>query len=158
MATAIGVGGLLLGGYSIYSGRKAAKKAEGTQNEQTAKRALVDAEYAANIKEQAEYEAKKIRGEAVRIRGTQVAQQAASGVLVGNGSTAAMVDETVRLAEEDAYITLYNGEKGFLQSMEQGRLNAMEGRARADSYAAQGRASLLSGASSLALNTYQMFK
>lgn len=149
----------IIAGATVVSGvmnYKAGHDAADAQDAANAQQAKLNKEHAANIKEQAKQEADKIRSEAIVIRGKQVAQQASSGVLVGNGSTQAMVDETTRLAEQDAYITLYNGEKGYLKTMEEGRLMAMEGRARSESYRAQGTASLLSGISAGATNAYLM--
>lgn len=152
------IGGIALAGtlYSGYSANKSAKKAAKREDQRAAEQKILDEQHAADIKEQAAYEAKKIRAEAIKIRSSQVAQQAASGVMVGNGSTQAMVDETTRLAEQDAYITLFNGEKGYLYSMEQGRLAMMESKARSRSIRDQGKASLLGSVSQAAAFGYKM--
>lgn len=158
MPTALAVVGVGAALYGAYSGKKAADKAEGQNNRQIAAQAAADKEHAAAIKEQSVQEANKVRAESVVFRGKQVASQASSGVLVGNGSAQAMVDETIRLSERDAYTILYNGEQGYLFTMDQSRLNQMAGRAQSEAYQAQGQASLLSGISSAASTGYFLAK
>ena len=103
-----------------------------------------------HVQEQAGEEARKILASALVLRGKQVATQAASGLLVGDGSSADMIDETERLAKEDTFITLMNGERGYLYKMEEGRLAKREADIQAKSYIKQGNASLLSAAGSAA--------
>ena len=117
-------------------------------------------ERAEMIKKQSVMEAQKIQAAALRFRGKQIATQAAAGVVVGDGSAQTMVDETTRLAEQDIYITLYNGERGEFFAMEEGRLAEMMGDAQSDAYEAQGGATLLSSVGSMASsrNSYQVAK
>lgn len=160
MAVAVGIAGIAVAGYGIYSGNKAAKDAAGRQDRLTAEQKMLDAEHARNIKIQAAQEAQKVRASAVQIRGKQIASQASSGVLVGDGSTHAMVDETLRLAEQDAWIIIYNGNKGYLKSMADGKLAQQAGQAQSSAYRDQARATTISGFGSLlsqtssVINTY----
>lgn len=112
---------------------------------------------AEEVTKQAETEADKIRTQAIAFRGSQTVQQAASGVVIGEGTAQAMIDRTSELATADVLATLYSGankstvikQGGDMQREASVRqANAIMDKANADSsaYKMQAVGSLLSGA------------
>lgn len=81
---------------------------------------------AKQIIEQSKEQARKVRAEAINVRGKQVAAQASAGVVIGDGSAQAMVDEVSRLSEADAVAYLLSGANGSISANEQGRLAKMD--------------------------------
>lgn len=135
------------GAVTTYRGAKdaeAAARQQGESEEQYAAR------QAAMIKRQAEDETQKIRRAAVEYRATQLANQAASGVLTGIGSAQIVRDKTTQLAEQDILLTLDNAEEGVLLKMEEGRMARLAGVAKGKAYSAQGRAALWGGVAAVA--------
>ena len=133
--------------------RRAAKLAARKQELLTERQVYLDERHAESIKEQSLQTAENIRADAIMIRSKQVASFASSGVMVGNGSAQAMVDETLKLSEQDVWITIYNGEKGYLTAMENGRLTEMAGNVQAAAYNTQADAARQHGYASLLSNT-----
>lgn len=64
---------------------------------------------AEDVTNQAQTEADKIREQAIAYRGAQTVQQAASGVVIGEGTAQALLDRTSELATADVLATLYSG-------------------------------------------------
>ncbi len=145
----VGIGLSLGSGYMQY---KAGKKAERRAYDEKRKRIQYAAKKAEEIKQTASKQASKIRAQSIVFRGTQLAQQAASGALIGDGSTQSAIDATLDLAEQDALIAIYDGEAQANTIIEQAKLDGVAMDARAASYKAQGQASLLT---SFAIASYQ---
>jgi hypothetical protein len=112
-------------GLSVYGASQQAsgqKKAARYQTEAGGRQQAQSEWEAEQIWKQAEDQARQIRAKAIQMRGQQVASMAASGILIGDGSSQALLDETTNLAELDAMATLYNGARGVLAKEEEGRL------------------------------------
>lgn len=56
-------------------------------------------------------EAQQIRAQSIQVRGSQMASMAKAGIVIGDGSTQSMLDETIRLTEQDAVAALQRGAK-----------------------------------------------
>ncbi len=82
-------------------------------------------------------QARQVRAQAIAVRGKQIATQAASGIVVGDGSAQAMVDEVTQLAEQDAVAYLMSGANGYISQSEKGRLEQMDGEFQAKQYMKQ---------------------
>jgi hypothetical protein len=95
----IAAGASLLGG--ISEGQQAARN--------LARQAAIDEFEARGALEQAREEAQNIYANAAAIKAEQVAQFAAAGVVIGDGSAQAVIDETDRLSRQDALASLYTG-------------------------------------------------
>ena len=145
---------------SLISGSMSAsaarKQAQAQQNQQYMNAMLRELENE-QIKEAAVKEAALIRFRANRLRGSQIAQQAATGVVIGEGSAQAVIDDTQALAEADALVVAYNGIAGIRSNNAAARFARMAG----DNAISAGRdrayASLLSGVSG-ALQSYSTYK
>lgn len=61
------------------------------------------------VESQTAAQVRQIKRQAVGVRATQMAQQAASGVIVGDGSAGQMIDQTEQLSSEDVLATMYSG-------------------------------------------------
>ena len=84
--------------------------AEGRANQkQMYRQAALDEFDARNTEEEAERKALSIYTQSIQVKSQQVAQIAASGVVVGDGSASAIVEETDKLARMDAMAALYTG-------------------------------------------------
>lgn len=121
-AAAIAVVGVGVSMYAASEQASSQREAAKYQTEAGGRQRAQSEWEAEQIWKQAEQESSIIRSKAIQLRGTQVAQQAASGVMVGDGSAQAMLDETTKLAEQDVMATLYNGARGVLAKEEAGRL------------------------------------
>ncbi|BBL57005.1 virion core protein, T7 gp14 family [Methylomonas koyamae] len=151
------------------SDQSSAQKKAGKYSAQSAGRQQAQAEYEAKqIMEQANEQARQVRAEAISVRGKQIANQAASGVVVGDGSAQAMVDEVTRLAEQDAVAYLMSGANGSISANEKGRLARMDGEFQSKQFYTQASntmtngmigagASLLSSAGSLGAKSGMTF-
>jgi hypothetical protein len=163
-AVVVGVAGIGMSMYGASQQASAQEQAAKYQNE-AGGRQLAQSEWEAKqIWHEAEQQSKIIRTKAIQMRGTQVAQQAASGVLIGDGSSQTLLDETQKLAEQDVMSTLYNGARGVLAKEEAGRLAAQDARfqsqqlySAAQSTMIGATASGLSSLSSLALGAKANF-
>jgi hypothetical protein len=82
---------------------------------------------AQQILDKSQEQARQVRAQAIAVRGKQIATQAASGIVVGDGSAQAMVDEVTQLAEQDAVAYLMSGANGYISQSEKGRLEQMDG-------------------------------
>lgn len=144
-AIAVGVVGAAVSAGMGAMQQSAANKAS-KYGAQSAGRQQAQSEYEAKlIVEQSKEEAREIRANAVRLRGQQVAVQAASGVIIGDGSSQAMLDEVSALSEEDAVAVLMSGANGFIAKKEEGRLAALDGMFQSKQLATQGRNAMMSG-------------
>lgn len=106
------------------------------------------------------YDAAKVNADALfsqaaRMRSTQTAQQASSGVVIGMGSAEQVVADTTNLANQDALVMLYQGIDGYMTSSEQGKLAAMAGYNNAKAANAAKWGTLLSGIGSIASSAGQ---
>ena len=77
-----------------------------------------------------------------------MASQAASGVVIGDGTTQAMLDETTALAEQDVMAILYNASLGKMMKQEEGRLAASSSQFQARQLGKQSELTLLQGIAS----------
>lgn len=104
--------------------------------------------------------ASRIMEEAGRIRGTQQAQQAASGVVIGEGSAGVITQETENLASRDALVTLYSGIDGIIQQEQSGRMAFASAQNEVSSLKAAQMATLLTGIGNTAsqYGTYKALK
>lgn len=150
---------LAVSAVSAAGSAKAGKAAQAASNEAAYKSELQGARSEARSGIEAQYVVDRAREEANRIkqqatikRGAQIAAAANSGVVVGNGSTQQMVDETMRLATQDAISAMMDGARGFTTGMTKASDAREAATAQAASYAAQGK-SLLSQGISTALGT-----
>lgn len=114
----------------------------------------IDAETATR---QAQTEADSIREKAIAYRGMQHVQQAASGVVIGEGTAQAMVDRTSELATADVLATLYSGankataikqgaDMSNSTAVRQANMVMEKANAESSAYMMKAGASLLSGA------------
>jgi hypothetical protein len=140
--SAIGVG---LSAYGASQQASAQKKAGSYAAKQGGIQQAQDEYTAKQIIEQAQEKARQVRSAAIKARGTQVATAAASGVLVGDGSTQTMVDEVTNLAEQDAVAYLWEGANGSMSANEQGRLARMQGEFNYQQSQSAARATLIQG-------------
>lgn len=156
--TAISTGASVIGSMS----QAADAEAQGATNSSaSAYEGYLDKELRLNdaegVKKQTLAEANKIREQSIAFRGSQLAQQASSNVIVGEGSAQAMIDKTTELSTADVLATLYTGTAKAMGLKQTGdmaatagvnRGNAIYQKAQADSNTAMFKAagSLLSGA------------
>lgn len=140
----IGAAAVVAGtGYTIYSTEEAKDEAEDLANKQ-----------AASETEAAKSEAARIRERAQRMKGAQSAALAASGVkLSSSGTSGALLQETDRLAEQDALAVLQGGKARSSAILDQGKLDANAYRSRSISSAINGASELTSMAASRARAT-----
>lgn len=146
--------GLTIGsGYMAY---KAGKKAERKVEDEKRQRIEYATEKAIEIKEVAGKRAAKIRAEAIVFRATQLAQQSASGALIGDGSTDSAISATMDLAEQDALIAIYDGNQAAKNIVKQAAIDGVAMDAKGEMYRDQGRASLLSSFARASYQGYQI--
>lgn len=125
--------GVALAASAAMSAKGASDQADaqhkaGIYSAQSAGRQQAQSDYEAKqIIEQSQEQARQVRAQAIAVRGKQVATQAANGVIVGDGSAQAMVDEVTKLSEQDAVAYLMSGANGYISKTEQGRLARMDG-------------------------------
>ena len=98
---------------------------------------------AENTRKNALIKVANIRKQSVVYQAVQVAGQAASGAIVGDGSTQAMIDHTISLANQDAIATIYTAKSRAKAIKRSGDIALIDANARADSIKKQGVASLL---------------
>ncbi len=109
------------------------------------------AEYnAERMREQSRQKAERIFEAARRLRGEQMVSQAASGAVIGEGSAAAMLDETAHLAARDAIVALYNGIEAATGEEQEGEMQFRAGVSAAKAAGRRKTATLISGIGSLA--------
>jgi hypothetical protein len=144
-AIAVGVVSAAVSAGMGMAQQSAANKAAGYTAE-AAGRQAAQSEYEAKlIVEQSKEDARKVRSSAIKLRGSQVAAQAASGVIVGDGSSQAMLDEVSQLSEEDAVSFLMSGANGFISKVQEGRFAALEGAFQSKQLITQGRNAMIGG-------------
>lgn len=97
-------------------------------------------------------EAQKIRADAIRVRGRQMTQIAANGIVIGDGSAQALVDETLKLSEQDAYEALYEGSRKRSAAHFNAQKTLETGLAEARQIKSEGTSSLLSSVGSSLLS------
>lgn len=150
----IQLAGLALSAVGTASSMSSARGASKSANAAAYRSELDGARQEARIGIEAQYEVQRAREEATRIkqqavikRGAQVAQMAASGVVVGNGSSQAMIDETIRLANQDAIAVMMDGARGFTVDTTRASDAREKAQSQAAAYAAQGKSLLSQGMS-----------
>lgn len=111
--------GAAASGYSVYKGHQAAENQE------------------EELRRQGQEEADQIRERARRLKGEQNNAFAASGVDLGAGSVTGLLQETDRLAEQDAFMAIRNANS------------------KADAVAKEGDAAAVSGIMNIAGNLLQ---
>lgn len=149
--------GLGFQGASMLMGNKAAGKQAQTELDAAYYNAEMDKYEAELIRETARRDSDDIIANAERLRGSQATQQAASGVVIGEGSAQIATDDTTHLAHRDALITMYNGINGALRKENSAEMKVRAGEARADSIKDQQTANLISGIGSI-VGTYNTYK
>lgn len=133
---------------SSYAGaqqQKAANKAAYANELQAARaqgRINIETQYA---KEDLVSKVKQIRKDSLNARGQQMAAMAKAGVVVGNGSTQAMLDQTKRLTEQDAVVHMQMAARQVTANDIRYRDTRDLASASAESLAEQGRAARISG-------------
>ena len=140
-----------LASLQLYSANQAsrAQKDAAKYQAQAGGRALAVSEFEAEqINKQAGFEVKKVRDASINLRAQQIASQAASGVVIGDGTTQAMLDETTALAEQDVMAILYNASLGKMMKQEEGRLAASSSQFQARQLGKQSELTLLQGIAS----------
>jgi hypothetical protein len=120
--------------------------------------AAMDNLAAINIMKSATMQSQMIIDDSTRVQGTQQAQQAASGVLVNNGSTAVMTDDTGRRAQADALITMYNGINQSIAKTANANFTMMAGTNSAKALDTSATTSLLSGIATGGAQMYSTYK
>ena len=123
-----------------------AQRKAGVQSARNAGMQQAQSEYEAQEAiRQSQEKARVIRSEAVKARANQVATAAASGVMVGEGSTQSMVDEVTSLSEQDVVAILWDGANGYISSTEEGRMARMQGEFQAKQANTMANATLIQG-------------
>jgi hypothetical protein len=140
---------------SIYSGIQANKAAQAQAGESrmsgfaAIKEAAMDDAFknmeAEDTMTAARAEADQIRRAAFLTRGTIVVAQSGSGVVIGEGSAQAAMDQLDTLASADALAALYSGVNAAANARAQGRLGVEAGRQRAEAYSRQANSQLAAG-------------
>jgi hypothetical protein len=104
---------------------------------------------AEDIMTAARAEADQIRRAALLARGTIVVAQSGSGVMIGEGSAQAAMDQLDTLASADALAALYSGVNAASNARAQGRLAVEAGRNRAEGFSRQASSQLAAGRASM---------
>lgn len=102
------------------------------------------------IREAADLKAKQIKSSALFMRGKQIANQAASGVVVGDGSAQAMVEQTIALSSQDVFVELYNGAASSLYAMNAGKNYGIAAMAQSDAQDSAADSAIFQGVTSAA--------
>jgi hypothetical protein len=116
---------------------------------------------AADVLDRGRKSADIILGRSLEIRAAQRAGFAASGVLISSGSTQIVESDTLRLAQADAVVTMFDaiaqeaeiksaGAFDDLASLSRERAAITQGQTAAAGFRAQGTAALIGGVSSVA--------
>lgn len=140
---AVGATSVALSVYGATQQSKSLKESAKYQNQAGGRAQAVSEFEAKQIEKQTSDEIKKVRRNAINYRASQVASQVQSGVVIGDGSTQALLDETTSLAEQDAIAIMYNGSRGILSKEEEGRLAAEQERMGAKAAYGQSRAIMI---------------
>ena len=99
----------------------------------------------------------RIKEAALRMRGRQQSALAARGIVLGEGSAQAVIDETEALASRDSLISIYDGIAGQQSATEDARIMRDAGTNVASSANAAANATVVSSISSAA-GSYASFK
>ncbi len=119
--------------------------------------AAISSQNAKNLEKAAAQQAEQIFAEAARLRGAQLVQMAGSGVMLGVGGTAAIVDDTENLAARDALVIMQNAAMGAYEQDLQGKIALMSSRSQIGALRDAGTATLL-GLGASTVNTYSTYK
>ncbi len=145
IATGIGIAGQLISGIgqkNEYDAKAAALRANAQVEENNAKRALVDAKDAS---ERGQIEQDRHYKETDKLKGVQKTSLAASGIDLGAGSAATILEDTNEISEEDAAIIRSNTEKeryGFYSESQAAKQRAENNLAAAKNAKAAGKSAL----------------
>jgi hypothetical protein len=102
-----------------------------------------------DIQTQARAEADMIKGQALRMRSQIVVAQSGSGVVIGEGSAQAALDQLDTLAAADALAALYSGVNRAASTRANGRFGRQAGMERAKAFGAQAESQLAAGNAAL---------
>lgn len=109
------------------------------------------------IREGAKQQADRVFEAARRLRGEQRVAQAAQGIVIGEGSAAAVQEDTFNLAARDALVTLYGGIDGQLTELKEGEMAFRSGMNQGHSAGQQAEAALIQGIAGIA-NSFSTYK
>lgn len=139
---ALGAGSQIMGGMSQ-------SKAYQRQAESDLKSAYLSAALerveADNLKQKAERDYATQQDLAVRVAATQSAEQAASGVIVGEGSAGAVTSDTYKRVQADAIVGYIEARNAAVSKEASARFQEETGRTRASDAYAAGDAALARG-------------
>ncbi|MHB1231588.1 MAG: hypothetical protein ACYCZQ_03255 [Burkholderiales bacterium] len=153
-------GSLFSAGMQIMGGlaqSKAQKQQANAVQAQANVNAVLQDEQAKQLRIQAQRQADVIKSNAASVVGTQEAQTAASGAVIGDGSAGVMTDDTFKRAQSDALAALYSGNAQATQVGANADFTRMAGTNQANALRQQATASILNGVSS-AFNSYSSYK
>lgn len=147
IVTAIALG---LSAASTAAGAAGASKSAKAVKKAAATRALLAGAEADSVLENGKRQAGLIMWNSERLVGQQVASQAVSGVVIGDGSARAVVEETRNLAKMDALITMQDANFRANQIRQGADFEVMAANAQASQIYAQSRANSLSTIANMA--------
>lgn len=98
---------------------------------------------------QARAEADNIKASALRMRSQIVVAQSGSGVIIGEGSAQAALDQLDTLASADALAALYSGVNRAASQRANGRFGRQAGMEKAKAFGAQAESQLAAGNAAL---------
>ena len=136
--------------YGMIQAEKAKKRAQAAEKKALAFRTKLSGEYADDELRKGLAQADLIRFEAIKFRGQQAAQQAASGVVVGNGSAKAIRERTIVLSEADALVAIEESKNKAKRIMDSSALDALETATRIEGIGEKGKQQQISTASNIA--------
>jgi len=110
-----------------------------------------------NIRQQSYGEAAKVFAAGERLRQQQVVAQADSGIVIGEGSAAAVTAQTENLAAEDALAILYSGIEGQIAVEQGGEMKLRESKNRASALRDGAKATMIQGWTSAAQQAGQAY-
>lgn len=145
VAAGIGIAGQLISGIGQkreYDAKAAALRANAQVEENNAKRSL---EAAKDASERGQIAQDRHYKETEKLKGVQKTSLAASGIDLGAGSAATILEDTNEIAEEDAAMIRHNTEKeryGFYSESQAYKQNAENNRAAAKNAKAAGKSAL----------------
>jgi len=102
-----------------------------------------------DIETQARAEADNIKASAMRMRSQIVVAQSGSGVMIGEGSAQAALDQLDTLASADALAALYSGVNRSTSQRANGRFGRQAGMEKAKAFGAQAESQLAAGKAAL---------
>lgn len=153
VAAGVAAAGALYAGYQADQGAKAAagqSRVAGMSaiSESAMNEALSNLE-GDDMMTQARDEADGIKASALRMRSQIVVAQSGSGVMIGEGSAQAALDQLDTLASADALAALYSGVNRAASQRANGRFGRQAGMEKAKAFGAQASSQLAAGKAAL---------